>query len=149
MPRMKKGVVRSDVLLLLTAAIWGFAFTAQRAGMDHIGPFLYTGIRFLLGAAVLVPLWIFGKKETGAAGRQSIRGLLGGGVLAGAFLFLGVTFQQIGLLYTTAGKAGFITGLYVILVPLLGVQLHLIQQLMKRQLEKSCLLLLSVLSHLQ
>jgi drug/metabolite transporter (DMT)-like permease len=118
---MKKGVVRSDVLLLLTAAIWGFAFTAQRAGMDHIGPFLYTGIRFLLGAAVLVPLWIFGKKETGAAGRQSIRGLLGGGVLAGAFLFLGVTFQQIGLLYTTAGKAGFITGLYVILVPLLGI----------------------------
>jgi drug/metabolite transporter (DMT)-like permease len=118
---MKKGVVRSDVLLLLTAAIWGFAFTAQRAGMDHIGPFLYTGIRFLLGAAVLVPLWIFGKKEAVADGRQNIRSLLGGGVLAGAFLFLGVTFQQIGLLYTTAGKAGFITGLYVILVPLLGI----------------------------
>ena len=118
---MKKGVLRSDMLLLLTAAIWGFAFTAQRAGMDHIGPFLYTGIRFLLGAAALVPLWFFGRRGTVATERRSVRSLLRGGVLAGAFLFLGVTFQQIGLLYTTAGKAGFITGLYVILVPLLGI----------------------------
>lgn len=119
MRRMKKGVLRSDVLLLLTAAIWGFAFTAQRAGMDHIGPFLYTGIRFLLGAAVLLPMWLFADKSGPI--RTNRRRFVASGMLAGLFLFLGVTFQQVGLLYTTAGKAGFITGLYVILVPILGV----------------------------
>ena len=119
---MKKGVLRSDVLLLLTAAIWGFAFTAQRAGMDHIGPFLYTGIRFLLGAIVLIPFWVFGgKRKASRTKATDMRSLLRGGALAGIFLFLGVTFQQIGLIHTTAGKAGFITGLYVILVPVLGV----------------------------
>ena len=118
---MKKGVLSSDVLLLLTAAIWGFAFTAQRAGMDFVGPFLYTGVRFLLGALVLMPLLFFRKNRQDPAAKTGPRLLLGGGALAGIFLFAGVSFQQIGLLYTTAGKAGFITGLYVIFVPILGV----------------------------
>ncbi len=125
---MKKAIFGSDVLLLLTAAIWGFAFTAQRAGMDYIGPFLYTGIRFLLGALVLAPLWVLRSRKYSKAdpvpdtpGSNSTTVLIKGGVIAGVFLFLGVSFQQVALLYTTAGKAGFITGLYVIIVPLLGI----------------------------
>ena len=118
---MKKGVISSDVLLLLTAAIWGFAFTAQRAGMDHIGPMLYTGVRFLLGAIVLAPLWFARSRKRKPEREVRFRELLGSGVLAGLFLFCGVTFQQVGLLYTTASKAGFITGLYVIFVPILGM----------------------------
>ncbi|MBT3274304.1 MAG: DMT family transporter [Spirochaetales bacterium] len=120
---MKKGAISSDVLLLITAAIWGFAFTAQRLGMDHIGPFLYTGIRFLLGALVLLPLLAARKKPPNDAERKEPprRQILRIGAVAGFFLFFGVTFQQIGLQYTTAGKAGFITGLYVILVPILGI----------------------------
>ena len=118
---MKKGVFSSDVLLLLTAAIWGFAFTAQRAGMAHIGPMLYTGVRFLLGALVLAPLWFIRNRKRQPETGVGLRELLGSGILAGVFLFCGVTFQQVGLLYTTASKAGFITGLYVIFVPLLGM----------------------------
>ncbi|MBN1686874.1 MAG: DMT family transporter, partial [Spirochaetales bacterium] len=143
---MNRGALRADVLLLITAAIWGFAFAAQRAGMEHIGPFLYTGIRFLLGAAALLPVWILGvrkQRAPGPAGGARELGARGGdravvspgepphmagkvdvlkaGAIAGIFLFSGVTFQQIGLLYTTAGKAGFITGLYVIIVPVIGM----------------------------
>ncbi len=130
---MNTGTFRSDALLLITAAIWGFAFTAQRAGMDYIGPFLYTGIRFLLGAVVLLPvLFVRARKrrnddKSGSrpAGMPiqpaAARDLLKVGVAAGAFLFLGVNFQQLGLLYTTAGKAGFITGLYVIIVPVMSM----------------------------
>ena len=114
---------KSDALLLLTAAIWGFAFVAQRTGMEHIGPFLYTGIRFLLGALTLVPVLIFeAKKETASyPERLSRRTFVLGGLLAGCVLFLGVSLQQIGLVYTSAGKAGFITGLYVIIVPVFGL----------------------------
>ncbi len=121
MAAMKKDVISSDVLLVITAAIWGFAFTAQRLGMDHIGPFLYTGVRFLLGALVLVPFLAAGKKRRAAHPPPPTRKIMLIGALAGIFLFFWVTFQQIGLQYTTAGKAGFITGLYVILVPILGV----------------------------
>jgi len=122
---MKKGAISADVLLLVTAAIWGFAFTAQRAGMDYIGPFLYSGIRFFLGALVLVPVWALRarKKAGGKIPRNEIISpkLFKTGVIAGIFLFLGVSFQQVGLLYTTAGKSGFITGLYVIIIPVLGI----------------------------
>ncbi len=135
---MKREAVTSDALLLITAAIWGFAFTAQRAGMDFIGPFLYSGIRFLMGAAVLAPIWLFssrrkalGAKALGAKAPRpnppedaSLSKLLKAGTVAGMFLFCGVNLQQVGLLYTTAGKAGFITGLYVIIVPFFGLFLR-------------------------
>ena len=113
----------SDALLLLTASIWGFAFVAQRAGMDYIGPFLYTGIRFLLGALVLLPFLLLGKtgKTDAGVSKTKLISMILFGSLAGVFLFLGVSFQQVGLLHTTAGKAGFITGLYVIIVPILGI----------------------------
>ena len=124
---MSNRVIKSDLILLLTAAIWGFAFVAQRAGMEHIGPFTYNTLRFALGSLVLLP-FVFTKFriiETGHVDSGiEIKILLKGGVLAGIILFFGATLQQTGLVYTTAGKAGFITGLYVILVPIIGLFLR-------------------------
>ena len=105
----KQHTVQADLLLLLVALIWGFGFVAQRAGMDHIGPYTYNGIRFLLGGFCLLPLVL----RRPAVARA--------GLLAGIVLFLAATLQQVGLQYTTAGKAGFITGLYVVLVPIIGM----------------------------
>lgn len=111
---MESRSLRADLLLLLTAAIWGFAFVAQRAGMEHVGPFTFNAVRFLLGALVLIPLLLR---------RQRIltSGLFRGGVIMGLLLFAGAMLQQIGIVTTGAGKAGFITGLYVVLVPILGI----------------------------
>ena len=101
----------SRSLLLLTAAIWGFAFVAQRAGMAHLGPMVFNTIRFGLGSLVLYPLF-----------RKHInRSYLPQAVLAGSILFAGAALQQWGVVYTTAGKAGFITGLYIVFVPVLGL----------------------------
>ena len=112
----------SDLLLLLTALIWGCAFVAQRLGMDHMGPFTYNGVRFALGSLALVPLFL--RLERGERGRQLRTpplGLTRGGLLLGLVLFAGATLQQQGLISTSAGKAGFITGMYVVLVPVLGL----------------------------
>jgi drug/metabolite transporter (DMT)-like permease len=111
------------LLLLLAAVIWGFAFVAQRAGMEHVGPFFFTGARFALGTVTLLPLLIFERRRGATAGLQSLSAwatVLGCGS-AGLLLFFSVSLQQVGLVYTTAGKAGFITGLYVVIVPLLGL----------------------------
>ena len=119
---MKASTLRADLLLLLTAAIWGFAFAAQRAGMEHVGPFTYTGVRFALGSLSLVPLVIWDRTarapETGSGNRRLF--VFGGGLI-GLVLFAAASLQQVGLLYTTAGKAGFITGLYVVIVPFFGI----------------------------
>jgi drug/metabolite transporter (DMT)-like permease len=118
---------RADLALFSTSIIWGSAFVAQRVAAAHVGPFLYNGIRFLLGALVLLPLvWWRGRAVRGtlAAARQETCGgskagtMWRGGVLAGLILVGAAVLQQAGLAYTTAGKAGFITGLYVVLVPL-------------------------------
>ncbi len=116
--------LKAELLLLLTALIWGFAFVAQRAGMDHVGPFTYTGVRFLLGALSLLPLLLIGSRASRSAPPRNWRTILAGSLLAGLFLFAGATLQQLGLVHTTAGKAGFITGLYVVIVPLLGLFWH-------------------------
>ena len=110
--------LQSDLLLLLTAAIWGFAFVAQRVGMDYIGPYLFNGIRFLLGASVLLPLILLKKQTT------NHRLLLKAGLSSGILLFFGSSLQQLGITTTTAGNAGFITGLYVVIVPFLGLMLY-------------------------
>ncbi|MBY4678547.1 DMT family transporter [Marinobacterium arenosum] len=110
--------LRADAILLLVAAIWGFGFVAQRVGMDQLGPFGFNGSRFLLGALSLLPLLLFFKAKPGQA---ELGPLLKGGLLAGLFLFMGASLQQVGLLYTTAGNAGFITGLYIILVPMIAL----------------------------
>jgi drug/metabolite transporter (DMT)-like permease len=124
-------VLANDALLLLTAGIWGFAFVAQRAGMAHVGPFTYSAIRFGLGALALLPLVLVrrARRVRPALAAAALpapaapprihpltAGLLAGLVLTGAALL-----QQAGLVTTTAGKGGFITGLYVVLVPLAGL----------------------------
>lgn len=112
--------LRGSLLLLLTSMIWGAAFVAQSAGMDYIGPLTFNGLRMLMGAAVLLPFLL--KRRTGAHTNASERKmLLRGGILCGVALFVGSTLQQIGIVDTTAGKAGFITAMYVVLVPVMGV----------------------------
>jgi len=104
--------IRADLMLLGIALIWGVAFVAQRLGMDQIGPFMFNAVRFILASVVMVPI----------VGRRHLQGLTGAdwrdGALLGVLLFGGASMQQLGLVYTTAGKAGFITGMYVVLVPL-------------------------------
>ncbi len=119
---MRSSPLGSDLLLLLTAAIWGFAFVAQRMGMEHVGPFTFNGLRFALGCLSLLPLLAVGRRLSRpvAAPVRSRLFLLGGGAL-GVVLSVAVSLQQVALLYTTAGKAGFITGLYVVMVPILGL----------------------------
>ena len=118
---------KSDGLLLLTAVIWGFAFVAQRVGMDYVGPFGFNGVRFALGCLVLLPfLSRNGLRDDHRSRREpALLSLpsLGGGLVAGFVLFCGASFQQVALVYTTAGNAGFITGLYVVLVPIIGIPL--------------------------
>ncbi len=116
---------RANALLLLTAMIWGVAFVAQRVGMAYVGPFTFNGVRFTLGALSLVPLLLFsrGRKIKGSV-RESpvdLKVVLVGGASAGTVLFVAASLQQAGVALTTAGKAGFITGLYVVIVPLLGL----------------------------
>ena len=114
----------ADLLLLLTAAIWGFAFVAQRAGMTHMGPFTFNAIRFLLGGLSLLAVGSIFKKPFGMSvgiDDQRPKRFILGGLITGLVLFAGASLQQVGLVGTTAGKAGFITGLYVVLVPILGL----------------------------
>ncbi len=116
---------RADALLLLTAIIWGFAFVAQRVGMEYLGPFTFNGVRFALGSLSLVPLLLLTKSSASPAKllvpRASRKTKVLGSAAAGLFLFSGASLQQVGLVYTTAGNAGFITGLYVVIVPILGL----------------------------
>ena len=117
---MKSGVLKNDSLLLLTAMIWGFAFVAQRVGMRSIGPFTYNGVRFALGALSLLPLLYVRRERRVENETAPLKRLVTGGI-TGLLLFTAASLQQIGLLFTTAGKAGFITTLYVVFVPLLGI----------------------------
>lgn len=119
---MKIQLIKSDILLLITGLIWGFAFVAQRIGMDYVGPFTFNGVRFALGSVSLIPL-VLATRKKGTSSAASVhlnpaRLILFGG-LTGLALFMGASLQQVGLVYTTAGKAGFITGLYVVIVPIL------------------------------
>lgn len=109
-------------MLLLTAFIWGIAFVAQSVGMDYVGPFTFNACRFMLGGFVLIPcIYLLnrmsGQKKDPAKRKRSIRG----GIFCGLCLFSASTFQQIGIMTTTVGKAGFITALYIVIVPLLGI----------------------------
>ncbi|MGE4571112.1 MAG: DMT family transporter [Gammaproteobacteria bacterium] len=120
---MERKALRSDFLMLIAAAIWGFAFVAQRVGMETMGPHFFNAIRFFIGALALAPVvWFFSKKpKKSDKADVSTKKLLIAGSLAGLLLFGGAAFQQVGIQYTTAGKAGFITGLYIFFVPLIGL----------------------------
>jgi drug/metabolite transporter (DMT)-like permease len=122
---MQLKTLKTDGLLLLTAIIWGFAFVAQRIGMDYVGPFTFNGVRFALGSLVLIPFMRPNRRDalkTSAPSAPPVHPLIAG-VLAGGALFAGASLQQVGLVYTTAGNAGFITGLYVVIVPIMGLTL--------------------------
>lgn len=115
----------AHLLLVLIAAIWGSGFVAQRAGMEHLGPFSFNAARFVLAFLSLLPVWWFTRRQL-AAEHQQIHYdnyFWFSGLLAGSVMFLGFTFQQVGLQYTTAGNAGFITSIYIVLVPILSLWL--------------------------
>ena len=114
---MNRKSLRGSLLLLLGSVIWGAAFVAQRVGMDHLGPFSFNGIRMLLAGIVLIPVAAFidRKKEPGV--RPDPKDQRKAGLLCGVLLFVASSLQQMGLVTTSAGKAGFITALYVVLVP--------------------------------
>ncbi len=115
--------VRADLLLLLTAIVWGSAFVAQRLSASEMAVYLFNGGRFLLAALLLIPFALSRRLKWARSGAQPEVELLSrknlpGVILAGCLLAGGAALQQAGLVYTTAGNAGFITGLYVVLIPL-------------------------------
>lgn len=122
---------KNTFLLLLTAFIWGVAFVAQSVGMDYVGPLTFNGSRFIIGAIFLIPCIAFldklKEKENQAAGKnitaapQNKKVLITGGICCGIAIAAASTLQQYGIAYTTVGKAGFITALYIVIVPILGI----------------------------
>ncbi len=120
---MKRSLFVSELLLFITALIWGLSFVAQRKGMEFVGPFIFNGIRFGLGSLSLLPLLFFidRKKDKEINNKKPGISLLHGGFYLGIVLFAGASLQQIGIINTTAGNAGFITSLYVVFTPLLGL----------------------------
>ena len=113
---MNQKALKGSLLLLLGAVIWGAAFAFQKLGMENIGPFTFTGIRMLLAGLVMIPVSVIAAKK--GAVSVSRQHHWKGGLCCGLFLFVATSLQQVGLVYTDAGKAGFITALYVVLVPL-------------------------------
>lgn len=137
---MDKKRIQSNILLLITATIWGFAFSAQRLGAEHLGSLSFNGIRFLLGSCSLLPLITLQMRkntknvqsavqndktndaQNGAQGSKSkAKSILFAGLVCGLCMFFGATLQQLGIESTSAGKAGFITSLYIVLVPIFGL----------------------------
>lgn len=117
--------VKNGVMLFLTAFIWGTAFVAQSVGMDYLEPFTFNGVRSLIGGIALLPcIWLLHKLNGESKKEESGKVLLIGGLACGVLLFAASSLQQIGLKYTTAGKAGFITAFYIVIVPVLGIFLH-------------------------
>ena len=131
MKKEKVFQLRQSLILLVTATIWGTAFVAQSVGMEHVGPFTFIAARFALGALALLPVILLqnrrlkadgigkGKMADGRAGSGKV--LWKGGLLCGIALMSAASLQQVGIMRTTVGKAGFITAMYIIIVPILGV----------------------------
>lgn len=131
---MNKYTLRQSMLLLLTAAIWGVAFVAQSVGMDYVGPFTFNTVRSLIGGIVLIPCIVLlkrinaGSKDTAGAAEHASgdpagqrKVLLTGGVACGVLLCIASNLQQFGIMYTSVGKSGFITAMYIVLVPVVGI----------------------------
>ncbi len=125
---LKKSTFQSSLMLFLAAFIWGTAFVAQSVGMDYLGPLSFNGTRFLMGSLVLAPVICFNRRSAAKKHKEnegkrpgSLKTTIIGGVCCGLALCAAALLQQIGMLYTTVGKAGFITTLYIILVPVFGI----------------------------
>ncbi len=133
MTKEKTFQLRQSGILLLTAIIWGVAFVAQSVGMDYIGPFTLIAVRFLLGALTLVPVTVImgrrarrgedGRKITADGRAMSGKVLVKGGILCGIALGAAATVQQLGIARTTVGKAGFLTAMYIVIVPVFGIMI--------------------------
>ena len=117
---MKQRRFVGSLLLVLAARIWGTAFVAQRLGMTYAGPLTFNGVRCLIGSLVLVPVFLIFRPAAPVSGKKTLLA----GLLCGLALFMATNLQQMGLVYTDAGKAGFITTFYIILVPVLGLFLR-------------------------
>ena len=119
---MKNKRFYGNLMLILTALIWGSSFVAQSVGMDYIGPFTFNAIRCIIGGIVLIPIiLIMGKVKKESKNKNNNKQLILGGILCGIALFTGSTLQQFGIYFTSVVKAGFITALYIVLVPILGI----------------------------
>ena len=117
---MNSKKVRSTASLLLTSVIWGVAFVAQRAGLEYVSSFTLNGVRFALGALLLLPITLLFERDAESKARKKTT--IRSGIIAGGVVFLAASLQQFGIEFTeSAGKSGFITGLYVVIVPVLGV----------------------------
>lgn len=114
--------IRANLLLLFASIIWGISFVAQVSGMDHLGPFTFNGIRLIIGGFTLIPvIKFFDKKKSGKTTAIYNKGQhIRAGLIMGCLLFIASSLQQMGMQYTTAGKAGFITTIYVVFVPIFG-----------------------------
>ena len=121
---------RNSLLLLLTATIWGTSFVAQSVGMDYVGPFTFNMLRCVIGGIVLIPCIFLLNKIAPSGKKRSLteeeqkkekKTLLKGGICCGLLLSMAMNFQQVGIQYTTVGRAGFITACYIIIVPLIGM----------------------------
>ncbi len=119
---------KGSIMLLITSIIWGTAFVAQSEGMNYVEPFTYNAMRTLLGGVVLIPVMIlfrFSDKRNGKEKSScSLNNTVIGGICCGIALFIASSFQQAGIAQTTAGKAGFVTALYIVIVPMIGIFLH-------------------------
>lgn len=119
---------KGSIMLLITSLIWGTAFVAQSEGMNFVEPFTYNALRTLLGGIVLIPvIMIFrflDRKNGKEKSEYSLKNTIVGGMCCGVALFVASSFQQAGIAHTTAGKAGFVTALYIVIVPIIGIFLH-------------------------
>ncbi len=119
---------KGSIMLLITSLIWGTAFVAQSEGMNYVEPFTYNAMRTLLGGVVLIPVMLlfrFSDKRNGKKKSScSLKNTVIGGICCGVALFIASSFQQAGIAQTTAGKAGFVTALYIVIVPMIGIFLH-------------------------
>lgn len=122
---MKKSKLKGNLMLILTAFIWGTAFVAQSVGMDFVGPYTFLATRSLIGGVVLIPcIFLLNKinsKNNKIKNKENKKDLVIGGLLCGIVLCIASALQQIGIMYTSVGKAGFITALYIVIVPILGI----------------------------
>ena len=119
---MKKEQLKGSAQLLFATLIWGSAFVAQSVGMDHLGPMSFQAVRSLLAVAALVPvIALMDRSPAAFLPRWKAKGLWKTGILCGLALFVAQSLQQVGLIYTEPGKAGFITAMYIVLVPVLGL----------------------------
>ena len=115
-----KNSLKGSLMLLLTAFIWGIAFVAQSVGINAVGCFTFNGVRNIIGSLVLIPVILIIKKKNNID-RMLTKDALIGGICCGLCLFAASTFQQWGILSSSVGKASFITAMYVVIVPVLGV----------------------------